>query len=319
MDPGRILERVRAAADPDATVELYGSSVYAPAHADDVDVLVINSDPARLAAALGVDLLPTTPPRLTGELDGMSFDVTIANGDDEHARRMSAGPRDAAMIAEQLRGRDEAFQAAWPHVRHFVRARALGQNGLGYFGSFGWALLLAVPFTTTLRDTPPESALPTWFRWLAALPPGARIGFDRSQVTDGEPLYIAAPAPPIRDVARLSRQAAEHLFREARAAVSTATTNEAAIARITDLALEPPAGTTLVISGDDEASRGRYDGLARGLLRDLEAIGPTRSWGRFAIHPDGSWQHRVTVQRAKPAADLVHYWLAMSNIDATVG
>jgi hypothetical protein len=59
--------------------------------------------------------------------------------------------------------------------------------------------------------------------------------------------------------------------------------------------------------------------MARGLLRDLEALGPTRSWGRFEIECDGSWRHRITVQRAKPALDLVEYWLATSNIDAVVG
>ena len=40
-DPAsRVLARVRAVADPGAIVEVYGSSVYAPAHASDVDVLV---------------------------------------------------------------------------------------------------------------------------------------------------------------------------------------------------------------------------------------------------------------------------------------
>ena len=36
----RVLARVRAVAAPGAVVEAYGSSVYAPAHASDVDVLV---------------------------------------------------------------------------------------------------------------------------------------------------------------------------------------------------------------------------------------------------------------------------------------
>jgi hypothetical protein len=45
----RILARVRAVADPRAVVEAYGSSVYAPAHASDVDLLVVDDDPARLA------------------------------------------------------------------------------------------------------------------------------------------------------------------------------------------------------------------------------------------------------------------------------
>ena len=47
----RVLARVRAVAAPGAVVEAYGSSVYAPAHASDVDVLVSNDDPAGLASA----------------------------------------------------------------------------------------------------------------------------------------------------------------------------------------------------------------------------------------------------------------------------
>lgn len=159
----RVLARVRAAADPRADVEAYGSSVYAPAHAGDVDVLVSNDDPARLAAALGLTPIPTTPPRLHGTLDGVAVDVTVVSGDDEVARRMRTGPRDAALLVAHLRdhGRDEVFQAAWPHVRRFVRARALGHNGLGWFGSFGWALLLAAPLATD--------------RELRAAPAGARM------------------------------------------------------------------------------------------------------------------------------------------------
>jgi hypothetical protein len=73
----RVLERVRAAADPRATVEAFGSSIYAPAHADDVDVLVSDDDPARLAVELGLALLPTLPPRLHGTLEGVHVDVSV--------------------------------------------------------------------------------------------------------------------------------------------------------------------------------------------------------------------------------------------------
>src|SRR5262245_57291387 len=113
----RVIERVRAVADARAAVDAYGSSIYAPAHADDVDVLVSEDDAARLATALGLDLLPTLPPRLHGTLDGVRVDVTVVTGDGELAQRMRSGPRDAAMLAAQLRdhGRDEVFQAAWPH------------------------------------------------------------------------------------------------------------------------------------------------------------------------------------------------------------
>ncbi|HEY0476638.1 MAG TPA: hypothetical protein VGD37_03890 [Kofleriaceae bacterium] len=327
-DPAtRVLERVRSVADSRATVEAFGSSIYAPAHADDVDVLVSDDDPARLAARLGLELLPTLPPRLHGVLEGSRVDITVVISDDELTRRMRSGPRDAAMLAAQLRdhGRDEVFQAAWPHVRRLVQTRALGRNGLGWFGSFGWALLLAVPLVhdPELREVPCGAALAAWLHWLSRLSLGVRIGFDGIRQGDPEPLYVAAPAPPPRDVARLSKRAATVLFAEARSAaraIGDATGDADAIARIRDLADDPPAGTTLVIAGGDEHTRGRYDGVARGLLRELEALGPIRSWGRFDVAADGGWQHRITVppHRARSARELVTNWLAQSSIDAAL-
>jgi hypothetical protein len=323
----RVLERVRAVADPRAVVEVYGSSIYAPAHADDVDVLVSDDDPARLAVGLGLALLPTLPPRLHGVLEGARVDITVVTGDTDLARRMRPGPRDAAMLAAQLRdhGRDEVFQAAWPHVRRFVQTRALGRNGLGWFGSFGWALLLAVPLVRDreLREVPRGAAFPAWLRWLSRLALGARIGFDAIRQGDAEPLYIVAPTPPPRDVARLSRRTAAVLFAEARSAaqaIGAATDDADAIDRLADLASDPPAGTTLVIGGDDDQTRGRYDGTARGLLRELEALGAIRSWGRFDLAPEGGWQHRITVpaHRAQPARQIVTNWLALNSIDASL-
>jgi hypothetical protein len=323
----RVLERVRSVADPRAAVEAFGSSIYAPVHADDVDVLVSGDDPARLAAELGLELLPTLPPRLHGVLEGTRVDVTVVTGDDDLGRRMRSGPRDAAMLAAQLRdhGRDDVFQAAWPHVRRFVQTRALGRNGLGWFGSFGWALLLAVPLIhdRELSEVPIGAALPTWLRWLSRLSLGARIGFDAIRQGDPEPLYVAAPAPPPRDVARLTRRAAAVLFAEARSAVHAigdAVSDAEAIDRIADIADDPPSGTTLVVAGNDDHTRGRYDGVARGLLRDLEPLGAIRSWGRFDLAADGSWQHRITVptHRAQPARELVTSWLSLNSIDASL-
>ncbi|MDX2093150.1 MAG: hypothetical protein SFX73_35230 [Kofleriaceae bacterium] len=310
-----MLARVRAAAGPQSLVDLYGSAVYAPQHAADVDVLVSHKNAERLAAELDFELIPTNPPRLRGELHGVDVDIRVVNGNSDEARRMRLGPRDAALLAAQ---RTPAFDAAWPHVLRFVRLRALGTNGLGYFGSIGWALLVAIPFVQALRDTAPTAALPAWFRWLASLSLGTRVGFDGIRRSDGEPLYIAAPAPPVRDVARLSRRAAQHVLEEARAAVSAATSNEDAIGRIVDIARHPPPGTTLAISGDDEASRGRYEGMARGLVRELETLGPTRSWGRFDVTFGNGWQHCITVLRADPARALIEHRLALSNIDAIV-
>jgi hypothetical protein len=324
-----VLARIRAVADSRAVVEAYGSSVYAPAYAQDVDVLVSGDDPARLASALALEVIPTTPPRLYGTLEGAEVDITIVNGDDEVARRMRSGPRDAAFIAAQLHdhGRDEVFQAAWPHVRELVRKRALGNNGLGWFGSFGWALLLAIPLVTELSAVTAGATIPAWLRWLARLSLGARIGFDGIRIgggSDPEPFFLVAPTPPLRDVARLSKRTAATLFSEARAAtlaIGDATTDADAIARIADLANDPPPGTTLVIAGDDEHGRGRYDGTARGLLRELDALCAARSWGRFDTLPDDdSWQHRITVPtpRAAAARVLVDDWLALMNINASV-
>jgi hypothetical protein len=319
----RVLARVRAVADPRAVVEAYGSSVYAPAHASDVDVLVTNDDPARLAAALGLTPIPTLPPRMHGTLEGVQVDVTVVTGDDD---RMRAGPRDAALLVAHLRdhGRDEVFQTAWPHLRRFVRARALGHNGLGWFGSFGWALLLAAPLVTDgeLRVVSLGEALPAWLRWLSRLSLGVRVGLDGTR-GDPEPLHLSAPAPPSRDVARLTKRAAVALFAEARAAVQAigdAVTDADAIDRIADLADAPPAGTTLVIAGDDEHTRGRYDGIARGLVRELEALGAIRSWGRFDLTGDGGWRHRITVpaHRTKAARELVERWLELTRLDAAL-
>lgn len=322
----RVLARVRAVADPRAEVEAYGSSVYAPAHASDVDVLVSNDDAARLATALGMTAIPTTPPRVHGTLEGVPVDITVVSGDTDLARRMRAGPRDAAALAGQLRdhGRDEAFQAMWPHVRQFVRLRALGHNGLGWFGSFGWALLVAVPLVGELRDAPAGAALPAWLRWLSRLSLGARVGFDGIRVAgDPEPFHIAAPSPPPRDVARLSKRSATVLFGEAKAAaraIGDTATDADTIARIGDLAQDPPPGTTLVIGGNDEHSRGRYDGIARGLLRELEMLGAIRSWGRFDILDDAGWEHRITVPAARfrEAAQIVEDWLALNRLDASL-
>lgn len=319
-----VLARIRAVADSRALVDLYGSVIYAPAHASDVDVLVSHTDAAQLATDLGLELIPTRMPRLHGTLEGVTVDITVVNGDDDLARRMRAGPRDAASLASYLRDRDDVFAATWPLVRQFVRARALGHNGLGWFGSFGWALLLAVPLVTDreLRAITPGAALPAWLRWLSRLAIGSRVDIDGRHSGYPAPFFVAAPSPPLRDVAQLTKRAAMWLFAEARdsvLAIRDAATDADALARIVDIADAPPPGATLVISGDDEQSRGRYDGTARGLVRDLEALGPARSWGRFDVTAD-AWHHRITVpaQRRDASRALVEQWLEVNHIDATV-
>jgi len=157
--------------------------------------------------------------------------------------------------------------------------------------------------------------LAPWLRWLTALPLGARIGFGAVPPGD-EPLFIAAPAPPLRDVARLSKHAAQALLAEARRAVGDDADDAAVLARIPDLADDPPPGETLAIAGTGEDARGKYDGAARGLLHEL---GAARSWGRF--ERDGEhWVHRITVpaHRAAAARALVEDWLARTYIDAAL-
>src|SRR4029078_12957162 len=106
--------------------------------------------------------------RLHGVLEGARVDVTVVTGDTELAQRMRSGPRDAAMLAARRphSARDNVFQAAWPPVRRFVQSRALGRNGLGWFGSFGWALLLAVPLVRDreLREVAVGGAGSGWRR-----------------------------------------------------------------------------------------------------------------------------------------------------------
>ena len=53
-----VLARVRAAAGPQSLVDLYGSAVYAPDDAADIDVLVSYKNPVALAAKLGFELIP---------------------------------------------------------------------------------------------------------------------------------------------------------------------------------------------------------------------------------------------------------------------
>ena len=125
--------------------------------------------------------------------------------------------------------------------------------------------------------------------------PHARIGFDAIRDDDPAQLYVAAPSPPSRNVARhLTPGTAATLFAELRRPT------------LVDLAEAPPDGDTLAITGIDEAQRGRYDGRARGLILELEAaLGPIRVWGRF----DGAWAHRITVPDAAAARPIIDAWL----------
>jgi hypothetical protein len=145
-----------------------------------------------------------------------------------------------------------------------------------------------------------REAVPAWFRWLGTLRPGARIGFDELGAGDRYPLWLAAPSPPSRNVARtLTPGTARHLFAElARAARLAGNLDRIAV----DLAHEPPPGETLVITGTT-AALGRYSSRFRGLLDELDA----RPWGidRGGAH----WHHRLTVGDATAALATVAAWL----------
>lgn len=304
-------------------IHAFGSAIYAPEHAGDLDLVMrTGACPARELAELLADahgLAIHGPPwRLRGSLAGRRLDMVVLAGDEPDAERWLAGPRDAELLREHLRdhGRDGAFRAAWPHVRAFSRARALDRNGLGYFGGFGWALLLAIPLCHDARvcAAPAGRVLAPWLRWLGALRPGARLGLDELRAGDPEPLYLAAPAPPSRNVARfMTAGTAATLFAELRRAArllgdtSDLADADARSRVAAELALDPPPGATLVVRGTGDLARGRYEGLARRLIGELEAAhAPLRVWGRFeaTTTTTAAWEHRITVPAARAEAAL---------------
>jgi hypothetical protein len=252
---------------------------------------------------------------LRGRVDGLAVDVVVS--DDP---RILAGADDAVRLRDHLRahGRHEAFAAAWPTVRHFVRARGLGHNGLGYFSSLGWAVLLAVPLVhdEALCAVAPADAFDAWLGWLATLRPHAHVALDpeRGDARVPAQLYVGAPAPPARNIARhLTPGTARTLFGELRRPT------------LADLLDTPPTGTTLAVRGDTRAARGRYEGLALSLIRDLELrVGHVRVWGRFDGAPvdagSEAWSQRLTVPTtaANDARAIVAAWLIAHCLDATV-
>jgi len=278
--------------DATAIVQPYGSIVYAPAHASDIDVVVEIDQPVDVFAGELATLLELAqvgaPGHLRGTVGGRAVELSISSRA-EPDERMLAGPRDGHALLQHLRdhGRHDAFLAMWPDVRRFVHARALSGNGLGYFGSFGWAMLLAIPLCHDRVET-----LAAWFAWLARIEPGSRLGFDAVRPGDPAPLWIAAPTPPARNAARaVTPGTFAVLHDEFRRA-----TRADPFANIDD---GPPPGTRLTCDGP-LASRGAYEGRFRALLGALESsIGPVvRPWGRFAI--DGSmWRHSLVVPAAR--------------------
>jgi endonuclease/exonuclease/phosphatase family metal-dependent hydrolase len=258
----RIVAVVRAAV-PGAAVVPFGSAVYAPACALDVDLLVASSaDAARIATRFGLRAAGTD--RWRGTIDGTPVDILATTHRD--------GADDARALRDHLihHGRYDAFVAALPRVRAYAHARGLLHNGLGYFGMFGWAQLLADPLAhdRELCAVPAERAFDAWFAHLPRLAT--------------EPFAI--PSPSGRDIARhLTPATTRTLLAELRAP------------SLVDLADAPPPGTTLVETFADDAARGAYTARVHDRIAALEAAGAEpRVWGRF----DGpaGLEHRITVR-----------------------
>jgi endonuclease/exonuclease/phosphatase family metal-dependent hydrolase/2'-5' RNA ligase len=274
----------------------FGSTVYAPAHARDLDLHVRTTDPARASAALAERLgLVAIGARLRGTLAGIRVDLDLGADD--------SGPRDAAKLLGHLRahGRHDAFLATWPHVLRFVEARAIGANGLGWFGSFGWATLLAEALCHDAAscELGPGQLFAPWLRWLAAIDVAAQLGPIGRGLTAG--------------TSRLLRDELQHAARR----VGDAADDLDAVARA---ATPVPIAGALAISGVDDTSRGPYEGRFRGLLLALEAaLGLVRPWGWFAREGE-RWTHFVRVPDGftAQAIALVENWLANEDLAATV-
>ncbi|HEU0031919.1 MAG TPA: RNA repair domain-containing protein [Kofleriaceae bacterium] len=308
----RIATTLAAAGVHDARIEPFGSSVYAPGHARDVDIAIQTSEVERASAALATGVALRRAGRsLRGRIDGTPVDVIVTPDDDP-------GPADARRLVEHLRdhGRHAAFLAAWPYVQRFARARGLVGNGLGYPPSLGWAILLAVPLCHDERACAAAGAavIPAWLDWLGTLVDGSCVALDLTTCGRAT-LWIAAPASPPRNVARaLTAGTARVVLAEFRRAARLATDPERAAIDLLD---EPPPGTTLVVTGS-EAARGPYEGAFRELLRALEAVTTVRPWGRFDTASE-RWQHRITVDDVTTASQITEAWLAQRGLDATCG
>jgi poly(A) polymerase len=293
--------------DASAAIEPYGSIVYAPEHARDVDVVVeidqaIDAFVAELSLLLEVSPAGS-PTHLRCRIDNTAVELAIARRGDGDERALS-GPRDGRALRQHLvdHGRYDAFLAAWPDVRRFVDARGIGGNAFGYFGGFGWASLLAIPLCHDPVLCTSKAVLADWFAWLARIEPNTRIGFDADIVADPAPLWLAAPTPPARNTARAVTAGTFAALRsEARRAARLRTIDRVAI----DLTVEPPPGEIIELAGD-AASRGAYTGGFKKLLDTLEAaLGPVvRPWGRFE-HDGDRWRHRITVPDARGARTVL--------------
>ena len=306
-----------AAAD-DVELRAFGSAVYAPAHAADTDLVMrTGACPAHELAALLADAhglaLHGPPWRLRGALAGRPLDLIVVAGDEPDAERWLAGPRDAELLRDHLRdhGRDDAFLAAWPHVRAFARPAPSSATASATSGASAGRCSSAIPLCHDARlcAAPAGHVLAPWLRWLGALHRGTRVGFDE--------LRARRPraALPRRARTALAQRRACGDRRHRGHAVRRAAPRRAPGRRrrrshrprgarrvAVDLADDPPPGVTLVIRGGEPA-RGRYEGVARRLIGELEAANlPLRVWGRF--EPGEPWEHRISVPAPRAAAAL---------------
>jgi poly(A) polymerase len=299
-----------------ALVEPFGASRYAPRHAgDDLDVVVlVDTDPAGFVAALEAQLgargaahRRVTPAFVRAVREARHYDlhvVRVPPGQplapvgpwvehvaDAETRRALLGPRDAQVLRAALErhGRDEAFDALFPRVRAWSRARGLEGNAFGYFSGIGWAVLTAAPLLLDAKLCV-DGSWEAWRAWAQALAPDALVSVDPAATLGGEGLRLAAPARPFRDIARA-------MVPSTRAVLA----RELAAMREGD-ALAELRGV-VVFTGNDEASLGRYQQRFLSLLPEIEAHTRVRPVGRVERAGDG-WRHVVGVD-VPPARDLV--------------
>lgn len=222
-DPA-VLEAMRRVA-PAATLTVFGSMIYAPECASDLDVAVASeSDAARIASKLGFRAAGANHWR--GELGGTHIDLLV--GGPETAD-------DARRLREHLEhhGRVDAFVAALPRVQAYAHARGLFGDALGYLGTYGWALALAdaLAHDEELCAVSPDAAFDAWF---AALP---RIAVRLEET--------------VRDIGRFTTATRRTFAAELRAPSHR------------DLAGDPPPGDILEL--DRDGHRGRMRALVGAL------------------------------------------------------
>jgi poly(A) polymerase len=293
-----------------ARLEPFGTTRYAPFYpSDELDAALlldaatpVEESLRRLEAVLdsrGFTRRRASPTFLRARLGERRFDLHLASlpaplpvqpvgawveglGERELQRTL-LGPLDALALRARLErhGRTEAFDALFPQVRRWAKARGLEGNAFGYFGGLGWAVLTAAPL---LHDEVlcADGSWSAWSRWASRLE-DATVRVDLAAQLDGAGLRVCSPARPWRDVARaLTPGTAAVLARELRRLPTDP--------RATDVRSE--LGHQLVFSGATDESLGVYQQRFLALLGQLDFLAPLRVVGRVDGE-DERWVHAV--------------------------